>query len=119
MIDHPEPELVVEAFRAGARGIFTCYESQGDPPSDLTTGWYCWWEVGGTSVATPLWAGIVNAAGSFSASASAELAKLYGDRRSDFNAVTSGSCGWYAGWFGSSSWNFCTGLGSPRSYQGK
>ncbi len=32
MIDHPEPELVVEAFRAGARGIFTCYESQFDAP---------------------------------------------------------------------------------------
>ena len=30
MIDHPEPELVVEAFRVGARGIFTCYESQFD-----------------------------------------------------------------------------------------
>ena len=30
MIDHPEPELVLEAFRAGARGIFTCYESQFD-----------------------------------------------------------------------------------------
>jgi DNA-binding NarL/FixJ family response regulator len=30
MIDHPEPELVVQAFRAGARGIFTCYESQFD-----------------------------------------------------------------------------------------
>ena len=30
MIDHPEAALVVEAFRAGARGIFTCYESQFD-----------------------------------------------------------------------------------------
>jgi len=30
VIDHPEPELVVEAFRAGAKGIFTCYESQFD-----------------------------------------------------------------------------------------
>jgi DNA-binding NarL/FixJ family response regulator len=30
MIDHPEPELVVEAFRAGAKGIFTCHESQFD-----------------------------------------------------------------------------------------
>lgn len=30
MVDHPERELVVEAFRAGARGIFTCYESQFD-----------------------------------------------------------------------------------------
>ena len=77
--------------------------------------------VGGTSVAMPLWAGVVKAAGGFSASAStsAELTKLYGDSRSYFNAVTSGSCGWYAGWFASSSWNFCTGLGSPRSYKGK
>lgn len=30
MIDQPEPELVLEAFRAGARGVFTCYESQFD-----------------------------------------------------------------------------------------
>jgi len=30
MVDHPQPNLVVEAFRAGARGIFTCYESQFD-----------------------------------------------------------------------------------------
>ena len=30
MIDHPEQDLVVEAFRAGAKGIFTCYESQFD-----------------------------------------------------------------------------------------
>jgi DNA-binding NarL/FixJ family response regulator len=30
MIDHPQPDLVLEAFRAGARGIFTCYESQFD-----------------------------------------------------------------------------------------
>ncbi len=30
MIDHPGPEFLVEAFRGGARGIFTCYESQFD-----------------------------------------------------------------------------------------
>jgi len=30
MVDHPEPDLTVEAFRAGARGIFCCYESQFD-----------------------------------------------------------------------------------------
>ena len=30
MIDQPEPKLVLEAFRAGARGIFTRYESQFD-----------------------------------------------------------------------------------------
>ena len=30
MVAHPEPDLVVEAFRAGVRGIFACYESQFD-----------------------------------------------------------------------------------------
>lgn len=30
MVDHPEPELVVQAFRAGARGIFTRYDSPFD-----------------------------------------------------------------------------------------
>jgi len=30
MIDHPEPDLVVQAFQSGAKGIFTCYESQFD-----------------------------------------------------------------------------------------
>ena len=30
MIDHPESELLVQAFQSGAKGIFTCYESQLD-----------------------------------------------------------------------------------------
>jgi DNA-binding NarL/FixJ family response regulator len=30
MIGHPDPELVLEAFRAGARGVFTCYQSPFD-----------------------------------------------------------------------------------------
>ena len=113
------PDVSANADPWTAVWVYDTYQMQGDPPCDLSNGWYCWWEVGGTSVATPLWAGIVNAAGSFSASTSAELTKLYGNQRSSFNAVTSGSCGWYAGWFASSSWNFCTGLGSPRSYKGK
>ena len=113
------PDISANADPWTAVWVYDTYQMQGDPPCDLSNGWYCWWEVGGTSVATPLWAGIVNAAGSFSASSGAELTKLYGDSRSDFNAVTSGSCGWYAGWFASGNWNFCTGLGSPRSYKGK
>jgi hypothetical protein len=30
-----------------------------------------------------------------------------------------GSCGPYMGYFASSGWDFCTGLGSPRGYSGK
>jgi kumamolisin len=99
--------------------VYDTWQMESEPQCDLSNGYYCWWVVGGTSVATPLWAGILNVAGSFSSSTSAELTKLYGDARSDFNLINSGSCGWYAGWFASSSWNFCTGLGSPRSYKGK
>jgi kumamolisin len=79
----------------------------------------CWYIVGGTSVAAPTWAGIVNAAGSFSPSTSAELTKLYRDGEFGFNDITVGSCGPYMGYLASPGWDFCTGLGSPRSYFGK
>ena len=36
-----------------------------------------WFLVGGTSVATPIWAGIVNAAGRFNSSTAAELTQIY------------------------------------------
>jgi kumamolisin len=79
----------------------------------------CWYIVGGTSVASPTMAGIVNAAGSFSPSSSAELTKLYREGESGFNDLTMGSCGLYMGYFATTGWDFCTGLGSPRGYFGK
>jgi subtilase family serine protease len=79
----------------------------------------CWLVVGGTSVATPMWAGIVNAAGSFSASTNAELSMLYRDKDQDFTDITLGSCGPYIGYFALPGWDFCSGLGSPNSYRGK
>ena len=80
----------------------------------------CWLIVGGTSVSSPTWAGIVNAAGSFSRSTHDELTKLYGDNPyADFNDITLGSCGPYLGYFASPGWDFCSGLGSPNSYNGK
>jgi kumamolisin len=81
----------------------------------------CWYIVGGTSVSSPTWAGIVNAAGSFSASTKVELTKIYGDFTwsIDFTDITLGSCGPYMGYFASFGWDFCTGLGSPKTYTGK
>jgi kumamolisin len=80
-----------------------------------------WWVVGGTSVSSPVWAGIVNAAGSFAASSSAELTKLYGDNGNGALTFisTGGSCGPYMGYLDLPGWNFCTGLGSPKGYLGK
>jgi kumamolisin len=105
----------------------------------------CWGVVGGTSVASPTWAGIVNAAGSFLASTLDELTRLYLDPSamtggfSDpfFNDVAVGSYGVAAqpllGATGGScqnliytgdnstqpGWDVCTGLGSPKGYGGK
>jgi len=79
----------------------------------------CWYIVGGTSLSSPMMAGIVNAANSFSASTDAELAKLYGDPHADFTDIKLGSCGPYMGYFASSGWDFCSGLGSPKTYKGK
>jgi kumamolisin len=79
----------------------------------------CWLIVGGTSVATPTWAGIVNTAGSFFPSTSAQLTKMYRDFEFGFNDIILGSCGPYIGYFAFPGWDFCTGLGSPKSYFGK
>jgi kumamolisin len=85
----------------------------------LTTDFPTWFILGGTSVSSPIWAGIVNSAGSFSASSNAELTKLYGASSADFNDITLGSCGRYLGYFAGPGWDFCTGRGSPNSYGGK
>jgi subtilase family serine protease len=76
----------------------------------------CWLIVGGTSVASPTWAGIVNAAGNFAPSSAAELTALYQGPAGDFNSIETGSCGPYMGYLASNSWSFCNGLGSPNGY---
>jgi subtilase family serine protease len=76
-----------------------------------------WYIVGGTSVAAPVWAGIVNAAGSFSISSQAELNTIYSNRGT--TDITAGSCGPNQGYMAKDGWDFCTGLGSPLGEGGK
>ena len=80
-----------------------------------------WYIVGGTSVSTPIWAGIVNSAGSLSATSQNELTTLYADRSiaSDFTDITQGSCGPNQGYLAVTGWDFCTGIGSPVGTGGK
>jgi kumamolisin len=80
-----------------------------------------WYIVGGTSVAAPVWAGIVNAAGSFAATSPSELAGIYANlgNAEDFTDVVAGSCGPNQGYFGAAGWDFCTGVGSPAGKNGK
>jgi subtilase family serine protease len=75
-----------------------------------------WYVVGGTSAATPLWAGIVNAAGNFATSTRAELQELYSGRGPyGFTDITFGNCGPYMSNVATPGWDFCSGLGSPKA----
>jgi kumamolisin len=79
-----------------------------------------WLIVGGTSVAAPSLAGVVNTAGKFAASTTAELTTIYSQASTGtFTDVTYGVCGFYDGFLAGTSYDFCTGLGSPFGYSGK
>ena len=84
----------------------------------LGTGWFV---VGGTSVAAPSLAGIVNSAGGFRKSSQAENTEIYNNVFDPFafNDIQLGTCGLNIGSFAVSGWDFCTGLGSDRGYFGK
>ena len=71
-----------------------------------------WIIVGGTSVASPVVAAITNYAGRFSLSSNAELTRMYASPSMFFD-VTHGICGPYAGYWATSGWDFCAGMGSP------
>jgi kumamolisin len=80
-----------------------------------------WYTVGGTSVASPSLAGIVNSTGSFAASSNAELTTIYGNLGvgADLRDITTGYCGPYAGYSAVKGWDFCTGVGVDKGKNGK
>jgi subtilase family serine protease len=80
-----------------------------------------WCIVGGTSVAAPVWAGIINAAGRFAKSSQAELSTIYGNlgKAADFTDIAQGSCGPNQGYLAGNGWDFCTGGGSALGTAGK
>ena len=78
-----------------------------------------WYVVGGTSVATPVLAGVVNDAGNFASSTNDELTSLYKSLHSGaFTPITYGTCGYYSSTFASYGWDQCTGLGAPANLGG-
>ena len=80
-----------------------------------------WNIVGGTSVASPALAGILNLAGSFYTSSNAELTAIYNKVgvAADFTDIATGYCGPYGGYTAGSGWDFCTGVGSNKGIAGK
>jgi subtilase family serine protease len=76
-----------------------------------------WWVVGGTSLASPALAGVVNLANHFYTSAFAELGKVYGNLgTSDFRDIVMGRAGMN---FCEVGWDAVTGVGSPLGLTGK
>jgi subtilase family serine protease len=78
-----------------------------------------WFVVGGTSVAAPSLAGIVNAAGNFRANSQAENAALYSDRPNQLNDIVYGDCGVSIADFAMPGYDLCTGVGTVRTSRGK
>jgi len=80
-----------------------------------------WYIVGGTSVASPSLAGIINSTGGFAASTNAELTTIYGNLgvAADFKDITSSYCGPYAGYTAVKGWDLCTGVGVVKGKLGK
>jgi subtilase family serine protease len=81
-----------------------------------------WWILGGTSVASPSLAGVLNLAASsgngFAANTAAEEARIYGSlgNANAFRDITSGTDGMYSCKVG---YDFVTGVGSPNGLVGK
>jgi kumamolisin len=77
-----------------------------------------WLVFGGTSVASPSLAGIVNLSGHFYINSTAELATIYGNYRntSDFRDIISGTAGSFSCKAG---YDFVTGVGSDQDTNGK
>lgn len=80
-----------------------------------------WNIVGGTSVASPALAGILNWAGSFYTSSNAQLTAIYSKLgvAADFNDIATGFCGPYGGYTSTTGWDFCTGVGVNKGKAGK
>jgi len=80
-----------------------------------------WDIIGGSSVGAPLWAGIVNRAGTFSATSTAELGLIYSNASTaaDYRDIAVGTCGYYQGYLAVTGWDPCTGNGTPQGSAGK
>jgi kumamolisin len=76
-----------------------------------------WLIVGGTSVSSPIIAGITNNAGQFRLTTDAELAEVY-TNHALFRDITQGICGPNTGYWAMTGWDFCTGVGSPDTKSG-
>jgi subtilase family serine protease len=119
----PSYQNVIVSTVGSQRGVpdfsFDANPSTGVSVYDSTScqGLSGWLTFGGTSVSSPSLAGIVNLLGSRNSSSTNELLMIYGNLGSaNFNDITSGTAGSYSAVPG---WDFVTGVGSNKGFDGK
>ena len=104
----------ISAVADPATGVWV-YDSNGPDG-----GWYI---VGGTSVSSPVLAGIVNKAGHFYSNTLTELTTVYANMppavKTSFRDIQGAYCGPYMGYSALTGWDFCSGVGSPKGLTGK
>ncbi len=118
----PAYQNVISSIVGTHRGV-PDLSSDADPNSGPAMydadGGFGWFQVGGTSVSSPYLAGVTNSAGKLRTSSKAELGALYKEYA---NAAQ------YKAWFrdiktGGSEckvgWDFCTGVGVPKTSKGE
>jgi subtilase family serine protease len=112
------PDLSFDADPDTGAWFFDSTAIQGQTSCCGVTGW---WVGGGTSLAAPALAGIVNSAGGFATSSEVELTTMYSNaaNTADFHDITTDYCGPFAGLTAKTGWDFCTGIGSPHGKTGK
>jgi kumamolisin len=117
------PYEPIPSYQSGIASIVGTHRGYPDVASDfccapiyLEGGWY---SIGGTSWASPTFAGIVNAAANKQTSTFNELTWIYGELANpteyaaDFYDITQGASQCMVGW------DLCSGVGSARTYVGK
>jgi subtilase family serine protease len=107
------PDVALVADPNSGVWVYDSYFYGSGPPG--------WTVLGGTSVATPAVAAILNNAGSFKLSSGYELSLMYAHlgKAAFFTDVTSGTCPNDASGVATAGYDFCTGIGTPWGRYGK
>jgi subtilase family serine protease len=115
----PKYQNVIKKIVGNARGtpdLSFCAQSVAMYDED---GGYGWIEVSGTSISSPSLAGIINSAGTFNSSSTAENTEMYGEYpkeyKVEFRDITLGGNSYGCKKY----WDYCSGIGSDLTYVGK
>jgi len=118
----PGYQTVIKTIVGAHRGV-PDLSADADPNSGPAMydadGGFGWFQVGGTSVSSPYLAGLVNAAGKLRTSSKSELGAIYKEYANPtqykawFRDITTGGTECKVGW------DFCTGVGVPKTSKGE